>query len=64
MQLKEDMASLGLYFCGFENARLVRKFRTLYKGTNDIFDLDKWDKFEKKNPAAFSGMYQFWCQKF
>ena len=62
-RLKEDMKSLGLYFCGFENAHLMRKFKTIHTGPTDIFDLTKWDIFEKENPTAFSGMYQFWCQK-
>ena len=32
-------------------------------GKQNYFDLDWWDDFEKLNPDAFLGMYQFWCQK-
>ena len=30
---------------------------------NTLYDLEKWDTFEKENPKVFAGMYQFWCQK-
>ena len=30
---------------------------------NDLYNLNKWKKFEEDNPTTFSGMYQFWCQK-
>ena len=28
-----------------------------------LYDLDRWEIFEKLNPQIFSSMYQFWCQK-
>jgi SAM-dependent methyltransferase len=29
----------------------------------DVANLEAWDAFERDNPNAFSGMYQFWCQR-
>lgn len=26
-------------------------------------NFENWEKFEKKHPLTFAGMYQFWCQK-
>ena len=62
-QIKECLRELGLVFCGFHNPRILRKFRSIHDDKNAIYDLDKWNNFEQKNPDIFSGMYQFWCQK-
>ena len=32
-------------------------------GENALYDLEKWDTFEKENPDVFAWMYQFFCQK-
>ena len=29
----------------------------------DLYNLDKWEEYEKYNPRIFAGMYQFWCKK-
>ena len=34
-----------------------------YKNKEDLYDLNKWNNFETKNPRIFAGMYQFWCMK-
>jgi len=52
-----------LKFCGFENDSIVQKFRVSNTGSNDPYDLDKWQGYEEANPMAFASMYQFWCQK-
>ena len=62
-KIDKILSKLGLRFCGFENPIAVEKFRLYSKNRNDIFNLSKWDTFEKKNPQIFSGMYQFWCQQ-
>ena len=59
----ECLKELGLAFCGFHNPHILRKFRSIYDDKNAIYDLGKWNDFERNNPDIFSGMYQFWCQK-
>jgi len=49
-QIDASLTQLGLVFCGFENKK-------------SLYDLEKWDTFEKENPRTFVTMYQFWCQK-
>ena len=62
-QIREYLSELGLKFCGFEAEKAVSQFRLVNTEGNDLYDLDKWHGYEKTNPSAFVGMYQFWCQK-
>jgi len=62
-QIEASLTQLGLVFCGFENLQIVQKFKSRNLVGNALYDLEKWDTFEKENPKAFTGMYQFWCQK-
>ncbi len=64
-QIRVCLRELGLEFCGFElgNEPLGRKFKFEFSDEEDFYDLEKWHAFEDKNPTAFAGMYQFWCQK-
>ena len=62
-QLKQCLEELGLKFCGFENDSIIQKFRVSNTGSNDVYDLDKWQSYEDANPQTFGSMYQFWCQK-
>ena len=62
-QIKNCLDELGLKFCGFENKDVISNFRELYGNEVDIYDLELWHQFEERNSRAFSGMYQFWCQK-
>ena len=57
------MDKLGLVFLGFENTYVVERFRKAYYESIDLYDLDKWEDFERTNPRIFSGMYQFWCKR-
>jgi hypothetical protein len=50
-------------FCSFEAEKIVSQFKLTNPGGNDPYDLDKWQDYERENPAAFAGMYNFWCQK-
>ncbi|MDA7648248.1 tetratricopeptide repeat protein [Alphaproteobacteria bacterium] len=61
--IKDNLAKLGLKFIGFEGEDLIQKFQLVYPKANDLYDLDKWNLFEKNNPNIFFEMYQFWCQK-
>ncbi len=54
---------LGLIFLGFEDAYVLDRFRKKYNQINDLYNLNKWDDFERNNSRIFSGMYQFWCKK-
>ena len=63
LKIKNALEKLGLKFCGFEDDKLVKSFQSKFLESKDLYDLDKWNEFEQKNPFMFGGMYQFWCQK-
>ena len=63
-ELVNCIDELGLKFCGFEDKDIISQFRQFHEVSSDIYDLSLWHQFEKSNPGTFSGMYQFWCQKF
>ena len=63
-QIKNCLNELGLKFCGFENEVATSNFREFHGNEADIYDLEIWHQFEVRNPQAFAGMYQFWCQKY
>ena len=64
-EIKDSLAQLDLDFCGFEfrSDKKADKFKSQNLTQNAIYDLDKWNVFEKENTTIFFGMYQFWCQK-
>ena len=62
-QIKNCLDELGLKFCGFKSKDLILNFRGLHGKDSDICDLELWHHYEKTDPQAFAGMYQFWCQK-
>jgi 2-polyprenyl-3-methyl-5-hydroxy-6-metoxy-1,4-benzoquinol methylase/tetratricopeptide (TPR) repeat protein len=62
-QIEASLTQLGLMFCGFEHPAIIQKFQLRNSAENALYDLEKWDAFEKENPRVFAGMYQFWCQK-
>ena len=62
-QIQDCLSELGLKFCGFEAEKTVSQFNLTNAEGDDVYDLDKWQDFERANPSAFVGMYQFWCQK-
>ena len=62
-KIRSYMDKLGLVFLGFENTYVVERFRKAYYESIDLYDLDKWEDFERTNPRIFSGMYQFWCKR-
>ena len=62
-KIRSHMNKLGLIFLGFEDTYVLNQFKKKYGQTNDLYNLDKWEDFEKNNSRIFSGMYQFWCKK-
>ena len=54
---------LGLIFLGFEGQLVKENFKDNYNNKDDLYDLEKWEEYEKSNPRVFAGMYQFWCKK-
>ncbi len=62
-QIQLCLSKLGLNFCGFQSKRINHDFKLVNTGTNDPYDLDKWNEYENANPNTFAGMYLFWCQK-
>ena len=64
-EIKQSLAQLDLAFCGFEfkSNKIVDKFKSQNIAQDAVYDLDKWNAFEKENPNLFFGMYKFWCQK-
>ncbi len=63
-QIKEHLDELGLKFISFfrKDNRLDTFFQQ-HSSPEDFKNLDLWDEFEKKNPLAFIGMYNFTCAK-
>ena len=62
-QINDCLDELGLKFCGFEDDRILQNFLITNSYPDDLYDLSKWQTYEKANPDIFKGMYQFWCQK-
>ena len=62
-QIKNCLDELGLKFCGFKSKNYISNFRRLHGKDSDICDLELWHQYEKTDPHAFAGMYQFWWQK-
>ena len=46
---------------GFEDKLIIEKFKEVHNDKVDLYNLDKWEVFEKNNQRVFAGMYQFWC---
>ncbi len=63
LHIKNCLDELGLEFCGFEHEVAPSSFRKLHGKEADIYDLKLWHQYEGRNPEAFVGMYQLWCQK-
>ena len=62
-KIKKIMKNLKLKFLGFEDRLIIDRFKKNYYNSEDLYNLDVWDKFEKENMRIFAGMYQFWCKK-
>ncbi|MDC1356764.1 tetratricopeptide repeat protein [Pseudomonadota bacterium] len=62
-EISKHLNDLNLSFSGFEGCPMIKEFKSENSASEDLYDLKKWDQFEKKNKQTFAGMYQFWCQK-
>ena len=62
-QIEASLTQLGLVFCGFKNREVVQNFKLKNSTETALYDLEKWDTYEKENPSVFARMYQFCCQK-
>ena len=62
-EISNCLDDLNLRFSGFEGCTKIKEFKSKNLVIEDLYDLKKWDQFEKKNKHTFEGMYQFWCQK-
>ncbi len=62
-KIKEYLDKLGLIFLGFEDQLVKENFKEIYNNKIDLYNLEKWEEYEKNNPRIFAGMYQFWCKK-
>lgn len=63
-KIKKMIRELNFKFCGFQNSGGIQdKFISYFNSSNQLFNLDYWDIFEKEFPNSFSQMYQFWLQK-
>jgi SAM-dependent methyltransferase len=65
-EIKAFLAENNLRFIGFDfGAREGQEhYRNLFAAKGwSLTDLDRWDPFERENPALFAGMYNFWVQK-
>ena len=65
-QLKAFFADNDLRFIGFQFSPPAAHqfYRERFARSGWSFsDLDRWDAYERDNPALFAGMYVFWVQK-
>ena len=62
-KIKDHLKRLELVFLGFEDKLVKENFKQIYTNKEDLYNLDKWEEYEKDNPRIFAGMYQFWCKK-
>ena len=46
-----------------ENKNAISNFKEFYRKESDIYNLELWHQYEKREPLSFAGMYEFWCQK-
>jgi len=63
IEIKDYLKKLNLFFCGFDNLNIKNKFKSFVNSKESIYDLLKWNEFEREFPDSFDGMYQFYCQK-
>ena len=47
LEIQGCLLELGLKFCGFDSFEIVKNFKSQNFDENDIYDLEKWDIFEK-----------------
>ena len=58
------MKDLNIKFLGFEDTYVIKKFKEVYDENNDIYNLNKWEEYEKNNPRIFLVCISFGVKKF
>ena len=59
-----DLPGVYLYQCTPHGNMGMLGLVVVGNNLNNLYNLDKWEDFERNNSRIFSGMYQFWCKKF
>ena len=49
--ISEYLSDLGLWFCGFEDPIIMRKFKEEFRGVDDEYNLEKWHELKSKTAA-------------
>ena len=63
-KIKVMLKKLNLKFCGFQDVGGIHdKFIAYFNSSDQLYNLDYWEIFEKEFPNSFPQMYQFWLQK-
>jgi len=63
-KIQKMLIENNLKFIGFEiTNQIVLDTYINEFGSDNLYNLNKWNEFETKYPNTFIGMYQFWCQK-
>jgi ubiquinone/menaquinone biosynthesis C-methylase UbiE len=62
-QISKISKNFNLEFLGFVGQSLKNKFSIIFSNDKNNVSLDNWDQFEKNNPDAFIGMYDFLVRK-
>jgi ubiquinone/menaquinone biosynthesis C-methylase UbiE len=62
-QISKISKNFNLEFLGFVDQSLKNKFSIIFSNDKNNVSLDNWDQFEKNNPDAFIGMYDFLVRK-
>jgi len=61
-QIADALRQLRLRFTGFPQApALTAQFARENPGRAALHDLSAWDRFERRHPEVFRGMYRFSC---
>ena len=62
--IKEMLAELGLDFIGFLlESQVFNQYKQHFPHDKSMTNLDRWNDFETRFPATFTGSYVFWVQK-
>jgi hypothetical protein len=58
------LAELGLDFIGFLlESQVFNQYKQHFPHDKSMTNLDRWNDFETRFPATFTGSYVFWVQK-
>ncbi len=61
-KISKLLKDFNLEFLGFTDPYIKKKYLKFFPDDKKNISLENWDKFEKKNPDTFIGMYKFWVR--